>query len=40
MVKIKVRDEGDVTIIEVVGQLALSDGSRPLHDVARELPLP
>ena len=36
MVKIKVRDEGDVTLIEVVGQLALSDGSRPLHDVARE----
>ena len=37
MVTIKVRDEGDVTVLEVSGQLALSaDGSRPLHDAARE----
>jgi anti-sigma B factor antagonist len=36
MVKIKVRDEGDVTVLEVIGKLALTDGSRPLHDAARE----
>jgi anti-sigma B factor antagonist len=36
MVKIKIRDEGDVTVLEVLGRLALTDGSRPLHDAARE----
>ena len=36
MVKIKVRDEGDVTVLEVIGRLTLSDGTRPLHDAARE----
>jgi anti-sigma B factor antagonist len=37
MIKLDVRDEGDVTVITVSGHLALAgDGSRPLHDAARE----
>ena len=34
MVTIRVRDEGEVTILEVVGALVLRDGGRPLHDAA------
>jgi hypothetical protein len=34
MVTIRVRDEGGVTILEVVGPLVLRDGGRPLHDAA------
>jgi len=29
---IKVRDEGEVTVLEVSGELVLRDGGRPLHD--------
>jgi anti-sigma B factor antagonist len=31
---IRVRDEGDVTILEVTGRMVLREGERPLHQAA------
>ncbi len=36
MVSIQVRDEGGVTVLEVIGRMILGDGERPLHDAAAE----
>lgn len=32
MLTIRVRDEAEVTVLEVLGGLVLRDGGRPLHD--------
>ena len=32
MLKVSLRDEGSATVLELVGQLVLRDGGRPLHD--------
>lgn len=36
MVKIRVRDEGEISVLEVSGQIVLRDGGRPLHDAVKD----
>ena len=36
LVSIQVRNEGGVTVLEVIGRLILPEGERPLHDAVEE----